>query len=288
MAIRSSVGASRGQVIATVMREVMLIAVAGAALGAGAAAVGVKVMGKVFASLPRMAELTFDWRALAFAAGVSLIAALIFGAIPAIQATRADLAPVLAESSRSVSGGRRVLQRGLVIAQLAFTVLLLASAGLLLRSYYNLTRVDGGFNTDHAIGFHVGAAWTEDRPRIGRMQVDILAALDRIPGVEAAGITNFLPASGATLNYQVLVDGMSNTGESAAFTTGSRTVSVGYLKALQIPLLAGEWCPVMKPVGSGVEKGDGESPLCRAVCERAEHRGTSSEIRAEFAQCAGG
>jgi putative ABC transport system permease protein len=251
MAIRSSVGASRGQVIATVMREVMLIALTGALLGAGAAAVGVNVMGKAFASLPRMTELTFDWRALAFAAAISLIAALIFGAIPAIQATRSDLAPVLAESSRSVSGGRRVLQRGLVIAQLAFTVLLLASAGLLLRSYYNLTRVDGGFNTDHALGFHVGAAWSEDRPRIGRMQVDIVAALERIPGVEAVGITNFLPASGATLNYQVLVDGMTNTGEIPAFTTGSRTVSVGYLKALQIPLVAGEWCPAMKPLGAG-------------------------------------
>src|SRR5580698_7524818 len=222
MAIRSSVGASRGQVIATVMREVMLIALTGALLGAGAAAVGVNVMGKVFASLPRMTELTFDWRALAFAAAASLIAALIFGAIPAIQATRSDLAPVLAESSRSVSGGRRVLQRGLVVAQLAFTVLLLASAGLLLRSYYNLTRVDGGFNTDHALGFHVGAAWSEDRPRIGRMQVEILSALERIPGVEAAGITNFLPASGATLNYQVQVDGLSKTEENALFTTGER------------------------------------------------------------------
>jgi len=251
MAIRSSVGASRGQVIATVMREVMLIAFTGAILGAGAAAVGVNVMGTVFASLPRMTELTFDWRALAFAASASLIAALIFGAIPAIQATRSDLAPVLAVSSRSVSGGRRVLQRGLVVAQLAFTVLLLASAGLLLRSYYNLTRVDGGFNTDHAIGFHVGAAWTEDRPRIGRLQVEILSALERIPGVEAAGITNFLPATGATLNYQVIVDGMTNTEESAAFTTGSRTVSVGYLKALQIPLLAGDWCPAMRPLRAG-------------------------------------
>jgi putative ABC transport system permease protein len=253
MAIRSSVGASRGQVIATVMREVLLIALAGASLGAGAAAVAVKLMATLFANLPRMAELTFDWRALAFAAGVSLIAALVFGAIPAIQTTRADLAPVLAESSRSVSGGRRAMQRGLVVAQLAFTVLLLSSAGLLLRSYYNLTRVDAGFNADHVIGFHVGAAWSEDRPRIGRMQVEILAALDRIPGVEAAGITNFLPATGATLNYQVQVDGMSNTEESSVYTVGERTVSVGYLKSLKIPLLAGESCNPLRPMGPGVK-----------------------------------
>jgi putative ABC transport system permease protein len=251
MAIRSSVGASRGQVIGTVMREVLLIALAGASLGAGAAAICVNLIGKIFASLPRMAELTFDWRALAFAAGASLIAALVFGAIPAIQATRADLAPVLAESSRGIAGGRRALQRGLVVAQLALTVLLLSSAGLLLRSYYNLTRVDAGFNADHAVTFHVGAGWSEDRPRIGRMQLDILSALERVPGVEAAGITNFLPATGATLNYQVSVQGLSLNQESAVFNVGERTVSAGYLKALQIPLLAGDWCPQMRPVGSG-------------------------------------
>jgi putative ABC transport system permease protein len=250
MAIRSSVGASRGQVIATVMREVLLIALAGATLGAGAAAICVNLMGKVFASLPRMPELTFDWRALAFAAGASVFAALLFGAIPAIQATRADLAPVLAESSRGIAGGRRALQRGLVVAQLALTVLLLSSAGLLLRSYYNLARVDAGFNVDHAVTFHVGAGWSEDRPRIGRMQLDILSALERVPGVESAGITNFLPATGATLNFQVVVQGLSQTQESAVFNVGERTVSAGYLKALQFPLLAGDWCPQMRPVGS--------------------------------------
>jgi len=250
MAIRSSVGASRGQVIATVMREILCIAFIGAAAGAAAAAVGVNVMGKIFASLPRMTELTFDWRALAFSAGVSLLAALVFGAIPAIQSTRADLAPVLADSSRGIAGSRRVLQRGMVIAQLALTVLLLSSAGLLLRSYYNLTRVDAGFSADSVVGFHVGAAWNENRPRIGQMQIEILSALERLPEVEAAGITNFLPATGATLNYQVTVDGLAGAEESALFTVGERTVSGGYLQALHVPLLAGDWCPPMKPVGS--------------------------------------
>ncbi len=250
MAIRSSVGASRAQVIGTVMREILLIAFIGAGLGAGAAVVGVSLMGKIFASLPRMTELTFGWRALAFSAGVSLLAALVFGAIPAIQSTRSDLAPVLADSSRGIAGSRRMMQRGTVIAQLALTVLLLSSAGLLVRSYYNLTRVDAGFSADRVVGFHVGAAWNENRTRIGQMQIDILSALERLPQVEAAGITNFLPATGATLNYQVTVDGLAGVEESALFTVGERTVSAGYLKALRVPLLAGDWCPPMKPVGS--------------------------------------
>ena len=242
MAIRSSIGASRGQVIATVMREVLWIAMAGAAIGSAGAAAAIGVVSKIFADLPRMTELTIDWRALAFAASAALGATVIFGAIPAIQATRADLAGLLAESSRSVSGGRRVLQRGLVIAQLALTVLLLASAGLLMRSYYNLSRVDAGFDASNAITFHVGAAWDEDRARVGRMQMAILEALGRSPGVDAAGMTNFLPATGATLNFQVVVEGLARNEENGTYTVGERTVSAGYLQALQVPLLAGEWC----------------------------------------------
>jgi predicted permease len=224
------------------MREVVLIALAGAAIGGAAARAAIGLVSKAFGDLPRMTELTFDWRALAFAAAASLAATVIFGAIPALQSTRADLAALLAESSRSVSGGRRVLQRGLVVTQLALTVLLLASAGLLLRSYYNLSHLDAGFDTSNAITFHVGAAWDEDRPRVGRMQIAILDALQRFPGVEAAGMTNFLPATGATLNFQITVEGLARTEENGTFTVGERTVSAGYLKALDIPLLAGEWC----------------------------------------------
>jgi putative ABC transport system permease protein len=247
MAIRSSVGASRGQVIGTVMREVLLIATVGAACGAAVSAVLVGVMSKTFTDLPRMAELSFNWRALAFAVLCSLGATVLFGAIPAIQSTRTDLAPLLAESSRNISGGRRRLQRGLVVAQLAFTVLLLASAGLLLRSYYNLSHLDYGFDTANAITFHVGAAWDENRARVGRMQLDILDRFERVPGVEAAGMTNFLPATGATLNYQIVLEGLAQTEEHGTYTVGERTVNAGYLQALKIPLLAGSWCPAAEP-----------------------------------------
>jgi putative ABC transport system permease protein len=248
MAIRSSVGASRGQVIATVMREVLIIAAAGAVCGAAVSVLLIGLMAKTLPDIPRMAELAFDWRALAFAIAVSLAATLVFGAVPAIQSTRTDLAPLLAESSRSVSGGRRRLQRGLVVAQLAFTVTLLASSGLLLRSYYNLSHVDSGFDTSNAITFHVGAGWDENRPRIGRMQLGILSAFERFPGVEAAGMTNFLPATGATLNYQIVLEGLAQTEEHGTYTVGERTVSSGYLKALKIPLLAGNWCPNVEPL----------------------------------------
>jgi predicted permease len=170
--------------------------------------------------------------------------------VPAIQSTRADLAGLLAESSRSVSGGRRRLQRGLVVAQLAVTVVLLAGAGLLLRTYYNLSHVDFGFNIANTITFHVGAAGNENRPLIGQLQMRIIAELQRLPGVESAGITSFLPATGATMRAQMQVEGLAGGEQSATFTIGGRTIGAGYLQALKVPLLAGEWCPPLRPFES--------------------------------------
>ncbi len=250
MAIRSSVGASRGQVIATVMREVLLLAIAGAMFGGAAAYGGVQLFARLFATLPRILELTFDWRALAFTALASVAASIVFGLVPALQATRADLAPMLAESARSVAGGRRRWQQSLVIAQLALTVLLLSSAGLLLRTYYNLSHVDTGFDASNAITFHVGAAWNEDRPRVGQLQIRILDELRRLPGVEAVGTSSFLPATGPTDRAQIRVEGLGATPESATFTIGGRTISPGYLEALRVPLLAGEGCPALRPFES--------------------------------------
>ena len=247
IAIRSSVGASRAQVIAMVMREILLIAAAGAVCGGTVAAMLIRIVARRFAELPRITELHFDWRALAFAAATGVAAAMMFGMIPAIQATRADLAPVLAESSRSVSSGRRRLQSGLVVAQLAVTIVLIATAGLLLRSYYNLTRVDSGFSTTNVITFHVGAAWDENRPHIGRLQQQLIEELQRLPSVEAAGFTSFLPATGATLNFPVELEGVVKESEKGPFMVGERTISSGYLQALHLPLIAGEWCPPLEP-----------------------------------------
>jgi putative ABC transport system permease protein len=247
LAIRSSMGASRGQVIATLMREVLLVAAAGAAGGAALAEWLIGLAARHFAELPRITELRFDWSTLACATAASLFATLIFGIIPAIQATRADVAPLLAESSRTVSGRRRGLQRVLVAGQLAVTVLLLASAGLLLRSYYNLTRVNAGFSSENVITFHVGAAWDEDRPRIGRLQQQIIDELQSLPNVESAGFTSFLPATGATLNFPIALEGSDAIPENGPFLVGQRTVTSGYLQTLHVPLVAGAWCPPVEP-----------------------------------------
>jgi len=179
---------------------------------------------------------------------------MLCGLLPALQATRANLSAILAQAGRGGSGSHHQWQRGLVTGQVALTVLLLASAGLMLRSYYNLAHVDLGFDPNHTVTFHMGAAWDEDRTRIGQMQEALVDQLERTPGVEAAGFANFLPASGATLRYQVALVETAPTDESGKITTGERSISNGYLKAIGAPILAGTDCPDLRTLATAPPK----------------------------------
>jgi predicted permease len=254
LAIRASIGATRAQIIIAVMREVLLIGAAGVGLGWVMAVWLVDLLKTVLTDVPRLAEIQLDWRALCFAASSGFFAATLCGLLPALQATRADLAAALSQAGRGLSGDRHQWQRALVVGQVAITVLLLASAGLMLRSYYNLSHVNLGFDSRTAITFHVGAAWGEDRTRVGQLQKQLVEQLERIPGVEAAGFTNFLPVSGATLRYQIALEGIAQTGETGKITLGERSISRHYLKGLGAPLIAGEDCPDLDSVSKGPPK----------------------------------
>jgi putative ABC transport system permease protein len=251
LAIRSSIGGTRWQVIAGVLREVVVMSAAGVGLSCAVAFWIVRATATLTTTLPGAARLGVDWRALAFAALAGVLAAMLCGLLPAVQATRGDVAALLAQSGRGGSGGRYNWQRVLVVGQIALTLLLLAGAGLMLRSYYNLSHVDAGFEPARALTFHMGAAWDEDRTRIGQLQENLLDNLRRQPGVEAAGFANFLPASGATLRYQFTLDGSAaGAEESGSLNLGERSISGGYLQALGAPLLAGQDCPDLRQAGS--------------------------------------
>jgi len=241
MAIRSSMGATRAQILAAVMREIVWLAVMGAVLGCAVAVWLLQAFGHAFATLPVADDLKPGWSALAFAAIAATSAAMACGWLPALAATRANLSAILAQAGRGASGTKHEWQRALVAAQVALTVLLLASAGLMLRSYYNLAHVDLGFDPSRTITFHMGAGWDEDRTRVGQMQEALLDRLYQTPGVQAAGFANFLPASGATLRYQVVLNGGTEK-----LTVGERSISRGYLNALGAPILAGQDCPDLR------------------------------------------
>jgi putative ABC transport system permease protein len=256
MAVRSALGASRARVIGTVVREGMLIAITGGTAGAAIAAWLIAVMPSVLARTPRINELALDWRALAFVAIAMLAGGLAFSLVPAIAGTRADVNRLVSSSGR-IAAGRHRLQQSLVIGQVALSVLLVGSATLLLRSYYNLAHVDTGFDASNVVTFHVGARWDEDRTRIGQLQSQLLSRLEELPHVQAAGMTNFLPATGATLRYQVRVDGLAGPNPDGTMTVGTRMIGGGYLRAIRAPLLAGAFCPAAAL--------DGNAPLTALV-----------------------
>jgi predicted permease len=251
LAIRTAIGASRSRVVGAVLQEALIVVAVAGVLGTAAAMWLVGLASRIIDDLPRSTELAIDWRAAMFAVGVSAVAALTLGLLPALHATRRSLSQALAGSGRSQAGGGHRFQSGLVCAQIALSLVLAGSAGLLLRSYQQLGRTDLGFTPDQAVTFHVGARWDEDRSKIGVMQEQLLTELGSIPGVVSAGFANFLPASGATLRYLIQLDGIAGDDPQGRISVGYRTISSGYFEALQAPLLAGERCPQLRAASTG-------------------------------------
>ncbi len=246
LALRTALGASRARVVAGVVREAIIVAVIGGGLGLVLASWLVSIMPTMLRRTPRIDELTIDWRAFAFVAGTSLLAACVFDVLPAMTGTRRQLAPLLVSGgSRQAGASRHGLQRGLVIGQVALSVLLVAMATLLAQSYRSLTDVDTGFDAADAMVFRVGARWDEDRTQIARLQRDLLAGLRDLPHVQAAGMTNFLPATGATLRFQVQLEGVRGPNEDGSITVGARMIGGDYLPAIRASLAAGSGCPAV-------------------------------------------
>ncbi len=237
LAIRAALGATRRQIAGVVLREVSILAAASGAMGLALAAFAGQLMGRLFVDLPRMQEMRFDCKTALFTVAITVLTAAVFGLLPAVQATRRSLRASVQESGRSLAVGNRRMQQVLVGTQFTVTLVLLAGAGLLLRSYQNLTAVRPGFHAGNVTTFHLGAEWGEDRAQIGAIQQRLIEALEKSPGILSAGASNFLPASGASLREQVAVQA------ETPITTGTRNVTAGYLQALGIPLLRGSSCP---------------------------------------------
>jgi putative ABC transport system permease protein len=246
LAIRSSLGATRGQLVGVVMREVCLLVAAGAAVGVCLSFWGVSAIRAVFLTIPRVDQVRVDYRALLFSIGASVFAAAMFGLAPALETVRTELSGRLYQATRTQARGRQRLQQALVASQFAVTLVLLLGTGLLVRSYSKLNQVEPGFDPSHVITFHVGAEWGEDRTMIGRMQQQLLDDVGRLPGVQSAGMTNFLPATGATLRYEVSLEGSSGDADTGKTLVGERTIGGNYLQALRMPIVQGEGCGALQ------------------------------------------
>ncbi|MBZ5619386.1 MAG: FtsX-like permease family protein [Acidobacteriia bacterium] len=198
IAVRFSLGARRTQVASGLLLEAICAALPGAALGLLMALWGSAWFRHAAARLPRADEIQLDWRIVLFTLSVTVATALLFGLLPALQATRGEMAGTLAMASRTQVGGRQRLLRTLVRAQIALAIVLLAGAGLLIRTLARLGQTSLGFRPDNVLTLRISASWDKkrDMKRVEQRLWHTLEALGSMPEVEAAALSLSLPGGG--------------------------------------------------------------------------------------------
>lgn len=259
LALRLAVGAGRGRIARQLLAEAIVLSLAATACGVLLAYGGVRLLAAMQpANLPRVQDVRVDEVALAFAVGAALLTALVLGLATALRAARRDVREALSEATRSVAGGRHAerIRQGLMVAQVALTIVLLAGAGLLGRSFVKLLAVDPGFHTGQALLVDLQWSFARDpdvqRRRQAR-QRQLLEQLATLPGVERVGLVSTHPlATGGFADGQFFemnrpdelqsFDDVARLGEEAkarAGFAGYRVASEDYFAAAGIRLIRG-------------------------------------------------
>jgi predicted permease len=194
--------------------------------------------------MPRIDEIRLDWQVVLFAIGLSLITGIACGLAPAFAALRTNANETLKEGGRTGSvGGHSWLRGALVVGEIATAVVLLASAGLLLRSFEKMRSVNLGYRPDHLLvaSYSLPQKQYATQGAIDEFNRELLLRLRQLPGVKYAGMTTFLPATGSNSNTTFVVEGfIAPKGAGMNLATWVQ-VQGDYLQAMQVPLLAGRY-----------------------------------------------
>jgi putative ABC transport system permease protein len=244
VAIRTSMGASRGRVVRQLLTESVLLSLAGGILGLLIAWASLGPLLKLSAgTVPNVFDVTLDPSVLAFTFGMSILTGLIFGIAPAMRTTRQDLRGTLNEGSRgSTAGPGHHRLRGLLISlEIALALLLLLGAGLLLRSFSRLQEIPTGFQPDHLFVADLPISQTAYAKPEQRFQFfdRIVDRAKSLPGVRSAAAASFLPVSGGGGLLHFNIAGRPPKSPNDYFAAGYRTVTPNYFETLGIPLLQG-------------------------------------------------
>lgn len=243
--IRVALGAGRGQVIRQLLTEGLLLAAVGGLGGVIVAYLGLKLLVQLSpANLPRISEgLQIDGMTLGFAALAIVVTGLVFGLFPALQLANPALARQMNESSRGSSAGlmRQRLRSGLVVAQVALSVMLLIGAGLMIRSFGQLLNQPLGFHTEQLVRVHLTVPLRKypDIPARARFFEETLTRVKSLPGVRSATFVKGLPLSGDDENQGISIPGAPPPGPGEARSAGYAQVGPGYFRTMGIPLLQG-------------------------------------------------
>ena len=283
IAIRAALGADRRRLVAQILAESVVLGIVGGACGVGIAYLGLPVIIKLSAGgLPRAADVGIDQHVLLFAAAASMATGLLFGLAPAWQSTRTGIGAVLKEGGRSsTTVGGRWLRSGLLVVEVALSIVLLTGASLLLRSFDRLTNVSPGFDPAHVLAYRVSLPqkqYPDDQHLTGFYDA-LLDKLQAQSGVRSAALLQTLPMQG---DYVLTFDirGHAPAGPNQSPSANYRAVSPAYFAALRVPLLKGrafersdrsngqlvavvdqafadKYFPNQDPIGQGLEIGNG-------------------------------
>ena len=242
--VRAALGAGRGRMIRQTLTESVVLALLGGMLGVLGAIWGVHALRAIGPSdLPRLHEVRISGGVLAFNAGLSLLTGILFGLVPALQVSGRIFTQGLKETGRtSASGSQKRLGGALVICEIAVSLTLLMSAGLLLKSLWRLIHVNPGFQTTHVISARLSLnppAYNDDARR-GQFWQQLEQRVTTLPGVEAVGATSELPLTGEHSDCPFYLPDRTY-GPSEFDDANCRQVTPGYLATMRIPLLAGRW-----------------------------------------------
>jgi predicted permease len=245
IAIRSALGAVRQRIARQLLTESVLLASLGGLLGLIFATIGLRLLeGALPADTPRLAEVHMDWRVLAFTSGLTILTGFIFGLAPALQSSRAVLADSLNSAGRgtSISVSQR-LRSLLAVVEVAFAMLLVIAAGLLIRSFWTLSHVNPGFRFEQVVTARVtpNESFCGDPARCLTFYRSVLDQAKASPGVSGGALVNTLPLGGRVSKRSLEIEGFVASADQVLPLFWLDVVTPEYFRVMGIPLLSGRW-----------------------------------------------
>ena len=243
VAVRSALGAGRLRLLQQFLAESLILATAGGILGLLFAAAGIRAL-VVFgpADVPRVDNVSLDWRVTLFTLGVSILTGVIFGLAPARRASRIDPAESLKEGGRSGDSTARHRTRSLlVVTEFALALMLLVGAGLMLRTLLALQAIDPGFDPHNVLTMVVSTSGSlvSAPGHSDEFYHELLDQVRAVPSVVSAGLTNHLPIAGDIWGYPFWIEGQSIPAPGDEPDAAYRLVFPGYFNTMAMPILRG-------------------------------------------------
>jgi predicted permease len=240
MSVRLAIGAGRGRLIRQLLTESILLALAGGAVGVALAYYGRNFLTWLPSSgvLPTGFKPSIDWRVLAFTAGLSFLAGLLFGVFPGLRATKSDLSPAMRTNPNRGGSQRLLVSRSLMVAQVTVCLVLLVGAGLIIQSVRNLLAANVGFNAHNLVVFDIDSQLTKDNQAKTRQLYEAISErLEALPGVQSATFSGVRPIIGGGW-WEFFIPDQNRDGSSET-QVFMQNVRRNFLNTMEMPLLRG-------------------------------------------------